>query len=523
MPVSLERLIAEVEPNVITEKMTRDCIQIIGGNPDNVEDKKRTIALRDVECLAYSFQSIARIDNLLGLDGLTKLQLDNNQITTIECIGHLTNLTWLDLSFNKISKIEGLETLVKLQDLSLYSNEIETIENLDTLTKLHVFSIGCNQLKKLDNVNYLRQFRNLRLVNLAGNPICKEHDYRSYVLSHIKDLTYLDYRRVAGEDVHAAMEQHQDEMIELQEQEETAAAAERADADKAVEMGRMKEANLDGVDSLLDDMVAEDPEWAKFVQVPTLTDGWHDVRDKFSTARDEFKATILEQHGKKKAEHEEWLAAVQGLLAEKDAKARELILDYERIKKRVSRAIAADPNDTGLLSHPKVRLITLKDELLDIEIETVDVLGDLVQEFDRNFSEVAEANKAHYSAFFTQVRDLQNNFFATFSVTANALFEKYNQEDSDVGSLPDDAVTLLADKEVMLNSLQTSHDAHTAKIDALEDRLVTSEIRGANELGHSNAMWAAKRNRDRISEIINYIERNMLELEELAGDEDDMA
>ncbi len=36
---------------------------------------------------------------------------------------------------------------------------------------------------------------------LQGNQICKEHDYRSYVLSHIKDLTYLDYRRVAQADV----------------------------------------------------------------------------------------------------------------------------------------------------------------------------------------------------------------------------------------------------------------------------------------------------------------------------------
>ena len=28
MPVSLERLIAEVEPNVITEALTRECIQV---------------------------------------------------------------------------------------------------------------------------------------------------------------------------------------------------------------------------------------------------------------------------------------------------------------------------------------------------------------------------------------------------------------------------------------------------------------------------------------------------------------
>ena len=58
------------------------------------------------------------------------------------------------------------------------------------------------------------------------------------------------------------------------------------------------------------------------------------------------------------------------------------------------------------------------------------------------------------------------------------------------------------------------------RIDALEDRLVTTELRRANELAHSNAMWAAKRNRDRVSEVINFIERNMIELEEMADVED---
>jgi phosphoribosyl-dephospho-CoA transferase len=35
-----------------------------------------------------------------------------------------------------------------------------------------------------------------------------------------------------------------------------------------------------------------------------------------------------------------------------------------------------------------------------------------------------------------------------------------------------------------------------------------------------NAHWSAKRNRDRISEIINYIERNIIELDDLAGEEE---
>ena len=68
---------------------------------------------------------------------------------------------------------------------------------------------GRNNVSAFDNVMYLRQFKKLRLVNLAGNPIALLPDYRSYVLSHIKDLTYLDYRRVNAADVASAIEQHQ--------------------------------------------------------------------------------------------------------------------------------------------------------------------------------------------------------------------------------------------------------------------------------------------------------------------------
>lgn len=95
MPVSVERLIAEIEPNVITEQLTRDCIQvgacllfacalsllsacakydtachshplpqIPGSDPETLDEKRRSILFKDVECLAFSFKSIAKIDSL---------------------------------------------------------------------------------------------------------------------------------------------------------------------------------------------------------------------------------------------------------------------------------------------------------------------------------------------------------------------------------------------------------------------------------------------------------------------------
>jgi len=44
---------------------------------------------REVEELAFSFRNLVVIDNLQGLERLTKLQLDNNRITRIENLSHL--------------------------------------------------------------------------------------------------------------------------------------------------------------------------------------------------------------------------------------------------------------------------------------------------------------------------------------------------------------------------------------------------------------------------------------------------
>lgn len=53
-----------------------------------------------------------------------------------------------------------------------------------------------------------------------------------------------------------------------------------------------------------------------------------------------------------------------------------------------------------------------------------------------------------------QVRDLQNNFFGMFSTAAMAQYEKYNQENSDIESLPEEARILLQDKDALVNALQ---------------------------------------------------------------------
>lgn len=92
--------------------------------------------------LDVSYSRLKTMDNLQGLETLTTLKLDNNQLTQIKGMAHLVNLTWLDLSFNALTEvpIEELSPLVQLRDFSLFSNQIATLPPLalKPLTQLSV-------------------------------------------------------------------------------------------------------------------------------------------------------------------------------------------------------------------------------------------------------------------------------------------------------------------------------------------------------------------------------------------------
>jgi hypothetical protein len=141
MPVSLERLVVQQEPHVITEKLICDCLVVRGpagpgvradlsapwmrtythtrrthtaaraagplisqpppgpaqvgggghGKGGHDEQKRLSCPHEKMGHLRLSFQSLARIQNLRGLEGLVKLQLDNNRIERMENLSHLVS------------------------------------------------------------------------------------------------------------------------------------------------------------------------------------------------------------------------------------------------------------------------------------------------------------------------------------------------------------------------------------------------------------------------------------------------
>lgn len=536
-----------VEPNVVSEDLIRACIQI-EGHVEGSEDKKRNVELQDVTCLIFSFKNLNCINNLRALNSLTKLQLDNNIISKIENLDHLSNLTWLDLSFNNIVKIEGLERLAKMSDLSLFGNAIKVFEGLDSMVEtLTVLSIGNNALSHLEGTMYLRTFKRLRLVNLAGNPLCGDPEYRSYILSHLPGLRYLDYRLVDPLQVAAAHEQYQDEMLELEEAEEGEHLRNKAAAEKVAQAEKMAAANLAGVEDLYDSMLL-DPELVKLKPVPNLLDSLGELREKMAVFTEEFIAAGLEQNGKEQEEHRQWRMTVDALTGTSDSAARKLVANFERDTKRAKRGLRDEPNVAeARLKALRQENEALQDELMTMEMRMVDAIGDLVGEFDRNYSEVADGGKASVTAYFGAVRELEATCFEKMQASALAALEKASVSEAAVSaasasaptvgdataaavtvpaptdSLPEEARAALSDKDALLGAIQACHDSRTGKIDELEDKLVKNGVKRVNSLVSGIRSWESSRNRDRVAEVWSLLDRNARELDELLFNEESEA
>jgi len=127
----IEKEVETVKPTVINDDLIES--YMVSYNKENKIFDRPDMRIWDLSHLALSYKNIVEIDNLRGLENLTKLQLDNNIIVKIQNLDNLVNLQWLDLSFNLITEIEGLDRCWQLTDLSLYKNKIKNLGGLDQL------------------------------------------------------------------------------------------------------------------------------------------------------------------------------------------------------------------------------------------------------------------------------------------------------------------------------------------------------------------------------------------------------
>jgi len=175
-----------------------------------VVEHQRVRRIQNLEKLT-SLRRASFVDNELtrleGLDfctALEELSVEDNRIMAIEGLSHCTGLKKLELGKNKISHLENLGALTSLTQLSVEDNEIESLAGLGELLCLMELYIGNNRLRRLREILVIRDLPKLIIVDLLGNPLCREEDYRLYTIYHLKKLKVLDGTGIEASEQSAA-------------------------------------------------------------------------------------------------------------------------------------------------------------------------------------------------------------------------------------------------------------------------------------------------------------------------------
>ncbi|XP_034019585.1 leucine-rich repeat and guanylate kinase domain-containing protein isoform X2 [Thalassophryne amazonica] len=110
-----------------------------------------------------------------------------NQLETTEGLESLNHLLDLDLSLNRITSISGLQNQQLLGSINLENNMISEIQ----------------EFKKVDNLFLLRD------LNLLGNLVQEQPDYRLSVIFLLQHLTVLDKDQVTAEEKVSSVNKYQ--------------------------------------------------------------------------------------------------------------------------------------------------------------------------------------------------------------------------------------------------------------------------------------------------------------------------
>jgi len=475
----------------------------------------------DVGTLRIDFHNILKIDNLISFKHLTKLQLDNNLIEHIENLDHLTQLQWLDLSFNNIERIEGLEALVNLTDLSLHHNQISRLEGLDTLANLDVLSIGDNQLMTLDDapVLYLRQFKGLRSVNLAGNPMCDDPNYEACVVAFLPTLRYIDWHRISDETRESAVLQYQDRLaivgIKEQEADEIQNKQVMQEEKESLYTGACVPGMYGG--TLFESML--DPTMPKLFPIPDIEEALNTFRDTFNENLEAIGAQGLEHAATRKGEKELFFEAVEDGLEDNRSKGSTMVDTFVQLKNKVQGQIdLLDPHQSVIAS---TKLETLKDdlgalkyELMELELSLVASIEESTNLFDRSFAELVTKAVEESQERMAKMREAEETCFKQVSDIAVAFLDKQTKGEVTEGvEVTDELMELLRDKATLTTAIVAAHDAHTTAIDDKEDEITTMVRKEYTELISRQQAHESTRNRNRIAEIANFYNINVDELD----------
>ncbi|KAM6896120.1 leucine-rich repeat and guanylate kinase domain-containing protein [Lycodopsis pacificus] len=156
-------------------------------------------AFSSLSHLDLGYNSFSEIGGLEHCCKLTNLSLEHNRVSRVGGLDRLP-LTHLFLRGNQLERVEGLDNLKSLQVLDLSLNRIAALSGLHNLQALGSINLERNLISEIQECKHVHDLSLLRDLNLLGNPVQEQPDYRSAVIFLLQHLTVLDQEKVTAEE-----------------------------------------------------------------------------------------------------------------------------------------------------------------------------------------------------------------------------------------------------------------------------------------------------------------------------------
>ena len=117
------------------------------------------------------------------------------------------NLEVLWINDNRLSRLDGLSANFRIKTLYAHNNRISSLKDssIEDMTFLSSLTLYNNKLSDFKGIlDILQRRRHLHHLDLFGNPIAEEKDYRLHVIKMLPWLAVLDRHRITEEERAAA-------------------------------------------------------------------------------------------------------------------------------------------------------------------------------------------------------------------------------------------------------------------------------------------------------------------------------
>ena len=137
----------------------------------------------------------------------TELHLGYKKITQLSGFHAFVNLSTLWLNNNRLTVLEGLDSNIRLRNLHVHCNRIRKLggSSLVEMKFLNQLTLNDNSLESIDDVvEELKNLRHLTSLDLFGNPISQEDNYRLLIIMNLPWLKCLDRTPITPNEIKEA-------------------------------------------------------------------------------------------------------------------------------------------------------------------------------------------------------------------------------------------------------------------------------------------------------------------------------